>query len=134
MTRKIVPCNEFKLCECGTCNELIPIKDGRGIKRKYKFGHQNRGSLNGQYKGGRKKVERGYIWILKRGHPNCLAGGYIQEHRFIMSEYLGRPLTKDEDIHHKNGIKDDNRIQNLEIISHSKHSIISNLGRKRKRN
>src|SRR3982750_294353 len=130
MTRRVKTCNEFKLCECGTCSDLIPIRDKRGIVRKYKFGHQNRGKLNGQYKGGRKKVERGYIWVLNRNHPNSLKGGYIQEHRLIMSQYLGRPLTKDEDVHHINGIKDDNRIENLQLISHGNHSTHHNKGNK----
>lgn len=61
----------------------------------------------------------GYKKIRKNSHPNAWKTGDIFEHVFVMSEHIKRPLIKGETVHHKNGIKDDNRIENLELWSSS---------------
>lgn len=69
----------------------------------------------------RWRTPEGYIKIKNREHPNSdKKRGCISEHSFVMSQYLGRPLTTKETVHHKNGIRDDNRIENLELWD-SKH-------------
>jgi len=74
-----------------------------------------KGEKGGNNKGGRRTDHNGYIEIWKPGHPNCRSAGYLHEHRFVISEHLGRPLRKNENVHHLNGIRDDNRLDNLEL-------------------
>jgi hypothetical protein len=62
--------------------------------------------------------KQGYKTITVRGHPNQMdANGRIREHVYVMSQHLGRPLFKGETVHHKNGDRLDNRIENLELWS-----------------
>ena len=74
--------------------------------------------------GKRTKTEAGYIIVRCPGHPNANKGKhgeYIYEHRLVMANYIRRPLTADEVVHHKNGNKSDNRIENLELLTNATH-------------
>ncbi len=70
---------------------------------------------NANWRGGRIKHHAGYIYVLAPWHPRTPKNRYIFEHILVMEEHLDRFLTPNETIHHKNGIRDDNRIENLEL-------------------
>ncbi len=120
-------------CKFGTWNKFI-LECGFEIKlptvsnkarANSRLAHTGNRSCN--WKGGRIKDKDGYISIWEPTHPNCRSAGYIHEHRLVMSKHLGRPLKPKENVHHINGIRDDNRIENLELWTTSHPSGVRNL-------
>ena len=77
-----------------------------------------------RWKGGKSRSRKGYVVL------NTHRGKKF-EHRAIMEEYLGRPLAENEVVHHINGDKTDNRIENLQLMTNAEHTIMHHTGAKR---
>lgn len=69
-------------------------------------------------KKGRTIGSGGYVKIWAPDHPNAQKSGWVLEHLAVMSASLDRPIWPDENVHHKNGDRTDNRLSNLELWSH----------------
>jgi hypothetical protein len=83
------------------------------------------GPGNHQWKGGTYLQSNGYIYELATNSPYINMSnkdGYILQHRLRMAEKLHRGLSIQEKVHHINGIKTDNRVENLELISQADHN------------
>ncbi len=105
----IVPSNSTKRHCCRTCANQ----------------RQGKGYDSPHWKGGRAfSQDSGYTRIYIPG----TRWKYMQEHRYIMEQHLGRKFARNEEVHHINGIKDDNRLENLEITTKYGHSLAHSKG------
>lgn len=113
---------------CTSCNGKRTIAANTlsqpGVRRP-DISERQRGADNPQWKGGRRqRTQRAgvggayvYVWISPDDPLASMMTkhGYVMEHRLVMARALGRALATWEQVHHLNGIKDDNRPENLEL-------------------
>lgn len=103
---------------CPMCNTpFFQRKDGRPFTCSQSCARKKDAQVHGpkNWKGGRNKLNTGYIKAIAKGHPLADKNGYVLEHRLVMEQKLGRKLLPHERVHHKNGIRSDNSPDNLEL-------------------
>lgn len=72
--------------------------------------------------GGHEKLRQdGYVKVYSPDHPNCTADGYVMKHILVVEREIGRYLDKNECVHHINHVRDDNRVENLRLMTISEH-------------
>lgn len=99
-----------KSCECGALIRPESAQCNRCA------GRARAGEKNPAWRGGVSVRADGYRLVRVLGHHRGQGqNGYVLEHVLVMEQTLGRPLMPDENVHHKNGIRDDNRPENLEL-------------------
>lgn len=91
------------------------------IRKRWEHLKGKRGKGNPNWKGGKRKDRHGYVYLRQPNHPHA-HNGYIAEHRLVMEQKLGRFLYPSEKVHHINGIKNDNRPENLLVLSSGAHT------------
>lgn len=93
-------------------------------KKKISESHKGRYRKKTTYGGHKKKRKDGYIAVYCPGHPSASKDGHVMEHVLIMENHIGRRLRDDEVVHHKNHQRDDNRIENLQLMTFKEHSAL----------
>ena len=88
------------------------------------------GASSGNFKNYRRCTSKGYYIRYVPGHPYASKDGLVMEHRLVVEEHLGGYLPKEFDVHHINGNKKDNRIENLVVLTHAAHTALHNRGGK----
>lgn len=113
-------------------SNVFRVLKGHGIKLRTKkeaglnavtTGRSKRkcGEHNHSWKGGRHRSSHGYILVYAPYHPRAASSSYVYEHDLVVERAIGRFLAAGEIVHHKNGQKDDNRLDNLELTTPHKH-------------
>lgn len=94
-----------------------------GVNMSGRHGNHARGPANARYRGGEMRTSEGYVAVkVAAGHHLRQAHGYAYQHRLVAEETLGRRLGPDEVVHHRNGVRHDNRPENLEVTTRGEHA------------
>lgn len=91
-------------------------------KEKISLSHKGKYKIITKFGGHKKQRQDGYIEVYCPTNINANKQGYVMEHDLIIEETIKRPLKKDEVVHHINHIRNDNRIENLRLMTFKEHA------------
>lgn len=106
----------------GKPSPIKGIKRSEATKERVRLAKLGKYSAPSRFGGHRKKRTDGYIIVYCPNHPYSTKDGYVMEHVLVMESRIGRYITRDEVVHHKNHIRDDNRIENLQLMTFKEHA------------
>ena len=98
------------------------IRLSEETKRKISQAKKGKFLKPSEFGGHKKQRADGYICVYAPDHPYATKDGYVMEHILIMEKQIGRHITRDEVVHHKNKNRADNRIENLELMTFKEHA------------
>lgn len=104
--------NPGNSCSVDDCSRAVAA---HGVCGNHYARLQRWGDPEGRYIAQGHVTKTGYRLAYAPDHPMATANGHVMEHRLVMAEHLGRSLRDDETVHHINGDKLDNRVENLEL-------------------
>lgn len=124
--------------ELGVTQRVIwRFMKNNNIPARVAFKRDQKGDKNDSWNGG-KSEKKGYILILKPEHQRALSNGYVYEHILVAEKMIGRSLKyyslghgDNEIVHHINQIKNDNRPENLQVMTAREHTRLHNNLRKK---
>jgi hypothetical protein len=122
--RKIGEANRRRIISISTRKKLSIAAKNRNNNRQNAFGYRKPINLRKQI------TTKGYVYIYNPNHPRASSSGYVHRSHLAMEKHIGRYLTPKEVVHHINGIKNDDRPENLKLFtntsSHTKfHHILT---------
>ena len=91
-------------------------------RQKISASHKGKQYKPSQYGGHIKQRADGYIYVYVPNHPYASKDGYVMEHILTMERVVGRYITRDEVVHHINHVRNDNRIENLQLMTFKEHA------------
>ncbi len=128
MIGKLKGCSDLTIAYYLRRHGIAVRSSGESHKLAFRAGllPSRKGIRHSQWKGGRKNHSGGYSSVKIHPddffYPMANKTEYVLEHRLVMAKSLGRCLQPWEEVHHKNGVRNDNRLENLELTTKGQHT------------